>query len=119
VSNQFEAHKVFTQNDRRVSLADTLTDRAGNAIDLTGFTVKLRMVAREPDDSYGDVKIDDQAATIVDAATGSVRYDWLAGDVDTAGDFYYWWLVIDGSKTEHYPVGARALVTFEPDPNPS
>jgi hypothetical protein len=37
-------------------------------------------------DAAGPVKID-TAATVVTAASGIVRYDWLAADTDTAGTF--------------------------------
>ena len=36
----------------------------------------------------------DAAATIVTAATGSVRYDWVAGDLSDAGDYVSRWEVL-------------------------
>lgn len=50
---------------------------------LTGATVVFNMK-----DSAGTVVVN-QAAAIVVTATGTptVRYDWVSGDVDTAGEF--------------------------------
>ena len=63
------------QNDTKPSLsAQLLSD--GSAVDLTGATVKFHM---------GDSV--DSAATVVDAATGNVRYDWVTADTETAGLF--------------------------------
>lgn len=67
----------------------SLTDTLG--VDLTGATVKLRMRA-----SDGTLKVD-TAATIVTAATGAVRYDWGASDLNTAGEYLAWWRVTFGS----------------------
>lgn len=50
-------------------------------VDLTGATVRFNMRASEG----GAVKVNRAAAVIVTATgTPTVRYDWLAGDVDTA-----------------------------------
>jgi hypothetical protein len=62
----------------------------------------------------------DEVATIVDAASGKVKYDWQALDIDTAGEYYGWWSIdISGSVidtaefeiiiSEHAP-GTRASV---------
>ena len=63
------------QGDTKPSLsAQLLSD--GSAVDLTGATVKFHMGT-----------IIDATATIVDAATGNVRYDWVTADTETAGLF--------------------------------
>ena len=63
------------QNDTKPSLAAQLLSD-GSAVDLTGATVKFHMGSSV-----------DAAATIVDAATGNVRYDWSAADTTTSGTF--------------------------------
>lgn len=63
------------QNDTKPSItAQLLSD--GSAVDLTGATVKFHMGSTI-----------DAAATITDAATGNVRYDWASGDTATAGTY--------------------------------
>jgi hypothetical protein len=60
----------------------------GIAVDLTGSTVKLQM--REV--SSATLKVD-TLATVISALAGTVRYDWAALDVDTAGNYVAWWRV--------------------------
>jgi hypothetical protein len=69
------------RGDRLPSLSATLQTVDGVAVDLTGGTVRFLMRRR------GQVAKVNAAAVVVVAATGSVRYDWAAADVDTAGDF--------------------------------
>lgn len=105
--------KVFTVGNRRTSIADTLIDADGDAIDLTGHTVAFRMIAAD-----GTVKVDNAAATVDDATAGNVSYAWAAADVDTAGTYYYWWIVTraSNSKTERFPGdGRKRLVILCPN----
>ena len=63
------------RNDTKPSLSAILS-QDGSAVDITGATVNFHM---------GDII--DTAAVIVNAATGSVRYDWAAVDTEKAGEF--------------------------------
>lgn len=80
------------------SLSDTIKVN-GSAFDLTGSTVKLQM--RLATAAAGAVLKIDASATVVSATAGTVRYDWVAGDVDTAGEYVAWWHVtLPGAKLQ-------------------
>lgn len=100
--------KRFTTGDLRVAIADTLEDSEGTIVDLTGMTVAFRMTPEGSDTP----KVDDAAATVDDAEAGEVSYSWVAADVDTEGTYDYQWIVTSATKTEHFPVGAKAKVVF-------
>ena len=74
----------------------------GSPVDLTGATVRFKM--REVG---SDTLVVDQPATIVDAASGHVRYDWAAADVDTAMLALVWWEVTFSGKSQD--VGEAAI----------
>lgn len=70
------------QNDTSPSLLANLKDYDNNPVNITGASVMFHMK-----DISGTLKVD-SAMTIVDAVNGIVRYDWVAGDTDTAGAYY-------------------------------
>lgn len=101
-----------------LSVGDTLTPLAVQlkqrnasgvltAVDLSGLTVKFTMV-----DSSGGMVVAETptGVTVTAAATGLVQYDFQSGDVDTAGTFYGWFTVYNGSEKDTYPAGGRKLV---------
>lgn len=70
-------------NDSKPILAVTLTDYAGDAVDLTGAGVQFHMK------KYGASSLKINSAAIIDSAlTGKVSYQWLDGDTDVAGTYY-------------------------------
>lgn len=108
---------VWYVGDRNPSITETITVD-GVAFDLSSSTVKFKM--RAADSSTLTV---DAAATVVSAPAGTVRYDWAAADVDTAGLYMVWWEVTTGGKIqsvaettieirEHAPQATRDLCTL-------
>ena len=79
------------QGNTSPSIVDTIT-AAGEPQPLTGASVRLRMRAEHS----ATLKVD-AAAVVTDAAAGAVRYDWAAGDLDTAGRYRAWWQVTFGN----------------------
>lgn len=84
---------IFKGN-RLPSLTDTIKS-GGVAVDLTSSTVKLRMRLA----TSATLKVD-TAAVIVTPLAGTVRYDWAAIDVDTAGEYMAWWQITTAGKTQ-------------------
>jgi hypothetical protein len=99
------------RHDRYPSITATLLDGDGAAIDLSGCTVTFLM--REQTAASLTVNA---AATVVSAAAGTVRYDWLAADVDTAGRYYCeWQITYPDTKKMTVPTSGYDLVIIEED----
>lgn len=89
--------------NRDPSIADQITTD-GTPVDLTGKSVqfKMRLIGSNT------LKVN-QPATIVTPASGQVRYDWQAADVDTAGTYLIWWEVTAAGKVQSL---GEALIEF-------
>lgn len=98
------------QHDTAPSITETLSSTTG-AINLTGASVKFHL--RKPD---GTVAVN-AAATIVTAASGIVRYQWVTGDTAVAGTHLREWEITFGDGTiETVPndsIGYTVQITAE------
>ena len=95
----------FRQNQLAVSLQHQFFP---TSIDLSeASSVEFRMTSRT-----GVVKRDWAACTITDTPNRKVRYDWQAGDLDTAGHYYgQYRITYNGGNTEIVPVGDPVEIT--------
>jgi len=73
---------TIKQNDTSPVIAATLKDASGTPVNLTAATVQFHM--RKIGGSTLKV---DAAATLVDAAQGSIKYTWTGSDTDSAGNY--------------------------------
>jgi hypothetical protein len=63
--------------DELADIPATFVDKDGAAVNITGATVRFRVRSR-----WASAVLLDEVATIVDAASGTVKYEWAAGDTD-------------------------------------
>ena len=94
---------TIKKGDLLPELEATLKDGSDTAIDLTGrggATVRFHMRAT----GTLTTKVD-AAATIVTAASGEVKYTWVAADTDTAGTYFGEFEItwVTGSKLQRVP----------------
>jgi hypothetical protein len=71
------------QNDTASFLTRDLKDAFGSPVNVTGATVVFSMREKPA----GTVKVDAQAAVVVAAGTGRVRYEWTAANTNTANEY--------------------------------
>lgn len=103
--NRQQVHTIAV-GDTRTPLGVTLM-QGGEPVDLTGYTVKFRMV----DSSGADVVTEtDTGVTVTDAVAGQAQYGFAADDVGTAGTYYGFFTVYNGSaKRDTFPPDGRKL----------
>ena len=91
------------------------------APDMAGATVTFKLLQLDP--ATGEyVEVFEKAAVIETpaATSGTVRYDWVAGDTDVIGQFQGLFKVVFASGVpEHYPTEGYIWIAVEsagPDP---
>lgn len=104
------AFEIF-QGQRLPALTDTFRS-AGAAADLTSASA-VTFSMREAWSST--LVVDHQPATIVNAATGSVKYAWGASDTATAGDYEYWWTATFAGLAQDTPEQRLTVLAHSPD----
>jgi len=87
---------VFSKGDTLPPITGTIEDDEG-AYNLSGGEVRFYMRNEET----GNLKIDGEVATIVDAANGEVKYELQEGDTDTVALYEGWFVAVfsDGELT--------------------
>lgn len=63
------------------------------------------------------LKVNAAAATVVSEPLNTVRYDWAALDVDTAGDYIGWWTVTISEQTQDTPEFVIRVLAHAPETN--
>lgn len=101
----------ITKGDTLTPLRRTLY-QGGEVVNLTGKTVTFRMV-----DDAGTEKVAATSATVDDATAGEVSYSWAAGDVDTAGTYYGYFIVTSSAKDDTFPHDGKKLKIIVHDPD--
>lgn len=85
---------LYYVGDRNPSITETITVD-GTAVNLTGLSAKFKMRAV----GSSTLKVNAAVSNTLDS-TGVVRYDWLAIDVDTEGEYICWWEITTSSKVQ-------------------
>lgn len=93
--------------DTRVPLSVTLTRPNGDAIDLTGLTVKFYAVDEDGAEAIAETET---GVSVTDADAGQVQYDFQDADVETARRLYAYFRIYDGAEFERIPVKAGDLI---------
>jgi len=99
------------RGDRRQPIEAFLRDGAGASVNLSGTTVRFHMV-----EDGGVMPKVNSPATIINPATGHVRYEWVAEDTDTAGLYNAEWEVTFGDGTIlTFPNNRHLTINIYPD----
>lgn len=103
---------VLKSHDRLPSIQAILSS-GGNPVDLSAAGTSVKFIMKT---AQGNTIKVNAAATIVTANSGVVRYDWLATDTDTAGEFLAEWQVtFSGGKTQTFPTTSYHSVSILAD----
>ena len=98
-------HLTWSVGNRLPSITENLVYSDGTAVNLSSSTVGFKMRAV----GSSTLKVNSSAVIVAPPTAGTVRYDWAAIDVDTAGEFLVWWEVTTGGKAQDMPRGDRGV----------
>lgn len=104
---------VIKQNDTSPSIEATLTDINGSAVNIASASVRFHMK-----NMSNNTLTVDQAATIVNAASGIVRYAWQAADTQKPGLYNCEFEVTySDNSIETFPNDDKIIVSIESEIN--
>jgi len=104
---------VIKQNDTSPSIEATLTDINGSAVNIASSSVRFHMK-----NMSNNTLIVDQAATIVNAASGIVRYAWQSADTQKPGLYNCEFEVTySDNSIETFPNDDKIIVSIESEIN--
>lgn len=91
--------------DGRTPFKATLL-QGGSPVNLSGLTVKFKLITAD-----GSVLLAETVTgvTVLVAADGTVQYDFSTLAPHTESELYGYFIVINGIKTDHFPVKHREL----------
>lgn len=87
-----------------------LTYSDGSVLDLTGYTVTVSITLI----GAGTPIVSNGACSIVSAAAGRARYDWLGGDTGMAGTYLAVFTAFNGVTTHVFPASGGLTVQVVP-----
>ncbi len=90
-----------------VTIAEPNSTGVVTARDLTGLTVKFKMINAA--DGTTKIAETETGVTVVTASSGTVNYDFSASGVNAAGVYYGTFVVYSGAEAQSYPVDVRGL----------
>lgn len=101
---------TIKQSDTSPALQAYLQDKNGNAISLSGATVRLHVK------SIDGVTLINSGMTVVDAGLGLVRYNWQSADTANYGTYYAEFQVTYTDLTvETFPNTGNIAIVITPE----
>lgn len=102
------------QGDTAPAVQDTLLDKAGAVVNLTGATAKFHAVDRLANAVVASGGVTNWSGAALDA-TGQVQYQQVSGDVANAGDLFVEWMVtFSDGRIERWPDADQAIWRITP-----
>lgn len=107
------ANFSLKRNDTSPAIQSTLLDSNGSPVNLTEASVKFIMIDRK-----GIVKVNtsDNVSIVGDPKLGVVKYEWIAEDTDTKGDYQAEWEVTFSDTTiQSFPNADYIIIQIKRD----
>src|SRR5581483_3923985 len=108
---------TLREGDTASPITATLTDSDGDPVDIAGATIAFLMFPVSGGEAkFAAAATNNQNGDGSDGSKGTVSYQWVSGDTDTAGSFLASWTVtFAGGEIQTYPNNGYTLVTVSAD----